>query len=580
MSNSFYTKDNLKLLVHILKDFMIDKYDFTLSPEEDSVSRKILFDIMVKVNTECSGKSVSLQAMNIRVLNAAKDVLVNKYDLTNKSQKPNISNLSRDKSVFGNRQMNTAAIMPEMDPYMRKNTDTKQTLMERLVLERDKEVGIDHIPVNDVSMVIKPTVETADKPDDFVKRLKQFESQRNIIIDDLEARRPKSQDEEAAIKQSIMLDRNQVNMEMHEMNNIQTHDPKSVMSLLQVNNRPLIPTENINSKFNEGKEDTVIPKNIHSRLIEKYLSVNSFDRDWEKEKSRYNYSISALAHTNSIQNRYRNINNICVTTLVIPDEIVQTNDTIKQSFNHDFTFSYPYLILKIDEFNDVYDGTNDVVRKAFCKLVFDKAYKGQNGRGYVVLKPMQNEKKYFYPAPLSSLNKLSISLLKPNGTLFNQSTDSFNTLLIEYVAPRPNFLKITCDGYFDKNEFFVGDYVLFKNYQMTKLSPVQLDVDIKTFNEYINRNEGFEILELGDANMNGFYNVFYIQAPGVFNKQLGQYQVTNNIINCLNIYNSQIITPSPNGMIMNFSLQHSISMTLELIVDDARVLDTQSTFNF
>jgi len=115
---------------------------------------------------------------------------------------------------------------------------------------------------------------------------------------------------------------------------------------------------------------------------------------------------------------------------------------------------------------------------------------------------------------------------------------------------------------------------------MTKLSVFQLDADILTFNNYINNPNGFEIKSLGTPNSNGYFNVFYIYAPGQFNKLIGQYQVTMNLINCLNNYDSQISIPTNNGNIMNSSLQNSISMKIKMIVDDARILDTQSTFNF
>jgi hypothetical protein len=178
------------------------------------------------------------------------------------------------------------------------------------------------------------------------------------------------------------------------------------------------------------------------------------------------------------------------------------------------------------------------------------------------------------------LNKLSISLLKPNGTLFNESNDAYNVVKIEYDGTKPKFLKITCDSFFDKNEFFVMDTIIFKNFVMTKLSVVQQEIDIKAFNEYINQNNGFEIVEVGAPNPNGYFNTFFIQAPGQFNRSLGQFQPNMNLINCLNAYNSQILTPTANGSIMNFSLQHSISMKVNVIVDDARIIDTQSSFNF
>jgi hypothetical protein len=97
---------------------------------------------------------------------------------------------------------------------------------------------------------------------------------------------------------------------------------------------------------------------------------------------------------------------------------------------------------------------------------------------------MQHEKKIFYPAPLSSLNKLSLSLLKPNGALFNNSMDNFNILKLEYDGAKPNYLKITTDIYFDKNEFFIGDFILIKSYLKLKTYNKKTMIPIK-FKSYV-----------------------------------------------------------------------------------------------
>lgn len=581
-NNGFYTKENLKLTVNIFKDYMSESFGLNLESEDDlSNIRKLLFELMNRVNEESKDKNIPIQVKNIKVMNIAKEIYIKRFDLNDKNKKPNIQNLSRDKSIFGNRQVQISSLVPEIDPYNRKNTEQpKEVFIDRLINERNKDIGVEKSKLPTIEEVINPTTEKAEKAEDFIKQLLYFENQRNIVIDDIESRRPKNTNiEQHNILPLLSIDRITADKEINDINNIKNHDPKAIMSKIQ-NQEAMVPIQNIYSKFSEGNEQMVIPKNNILKTIEKYISINSFDRDWLIEPLRYKYSVNFMTKSNSIQNRYRNIESISISKVIIPDEIIQINNPVKSSFNYEFTFAYPYLILSIDEFNDVYDGTNDNIRKAFCTLVFDKAYKGQNGRGYVVLKPMQHEKKYFYPALLSSLNKLSISIQKPNGALFNSSTDSYNVLKIEYDSSKPNLLKITNDLYFDKNEFYIGDFVIFTNYLMTKLSVIQQDSDIKEFNEYFNNPEGFEIINLDSPNINGFYNVFYINAPGQFNKKIGQYQVKMNLINCLNNYNSQIVTPIPNGHIMNFSLQHSISIKINTVVDDARILDTQSTFNF
>lgn len=354
----------------------------------------------------------------------------------------------------------------------------------------------------------------------------------------------------------------EVDAELHEMLNSAKHDPLSLY-------RQAAPVEDIIEPIR--KELTINPKTSQTRIISKYIGISSQDRMWWTGDYRYQYGVFLLQ-------RHRNIDSISIGRVIIPDEIIQLSDPTKQSFNYDFTMAYPFLILKIDEFNDLYDGTNDTIRRGFCKLIFDKSYRGQNGRGYVVLKPEQHERKYFYPAPLGVLNKLSISLLKPNGALLNKSKDSLQVLNITYSNTKPNYYLITTNKYYDKNEFFPGDNVLIKSFLMTQLSLSQADKDIKLFNEFINNEEGHEVLETTSANGSGFYNGFYIQAIGTFNDSLGQFTADASLISCLNAYNSQ--SPGASGSLLNMSLQNSISMKLDLIVDDAKILDTQSVFNF
>jgi hypothetical protein len=308
-------------------------------------------------------------------------------------------------------------------------------------------------------------------------------------------------------------------------------------------------------------------------VIGKYISINSQDRTWWVDSpKRYEYNVQ-------LSTRFRNIDSISVGKVIIPDEIIQLSDPVKTSFNYDFTMAFPYLILRIDEFNDIYDGTNEVVKKGFCKLVFYKSYKGQNGRGYVILKPEQKEKKYFYPAPLATINKLSISLLKPSGQLLNKSVDSYKILSVVYDVAKPNFYKVTTNVFFDRNEFYIGDTVIFKNFSMSRESLLQNTNDIASFNEFINRSEGHDVIELGTANASGYFNSFYIQCIGSFDGMLGNFVIDSSIVSCLNNYNSAI-TPFVNGSIMNLSLQNSISMKIDMIVDDAKILDAQRVFNF
>jgi hypothetical protein len=379
-----------------------------------------------------------------------------------------------------------------------------------------------------------------------------------------------------------------------KLNAIENHDPKEMFSkqfspeLIGTDTKPftntniMMNTENLATPF-LGGERFLNPRNHSVKEVKKFISINSVDRSWGIDTLRYRYTINSLSENSDLQKRYRNITSIQVGKVVIPEEIIQTTtptfQSVKQYFNYDFSFGYPYIILNIAEFEDVYDGTNNAIRKAFCKLIFNQYYKAPNGRGFLVLEPIQKEKKTFYPNPLSSFAQLSISVLKPNGTLFNTSADSYKIFKLEYEAFNPHYLKIVTDVYFDKNEFFVGDDVVLQDHEMTRLDNAMNPTHILEFNAFINRPQGHELKQIGSANDNGFYRTFYIQAPGSFDKVNGRFDVNTALINTLSLYNAQIdfcseATP-PNGRLINSSLQHTISLTIEMLVDDAKIIERQ-----
>ena len=255
-----------------------------------------------------------------------------------------------------------------------------------------------------------------------------------------------------------------------------------------------------------------------------------------------------------MNNRHRNIQAIQVGKVIIPDEIIQLSDPIKQTFNENFQFGFQYMILCIDQFSDVYDGSNELMNDCFCKLVFYRSYRTQQGRGYVILKPEQNERKVFYPALLSELNNLSISLLKPNGEMFNKSKDNYNILSITYPDPStyPEYLMITTTTFFDVNVFFRGDYIIIKQFSM--LNNI----------EFINKEH--EIINIGVDNGNKYFNSFYVKTKGYFDDMTGIFIVDQDFLSCLKLYNSGY--PPPSGKLLNVSMQNSVSMKLDMIVDN------------
>ena len=560
MNNNFYTTSNMKNLINIIKDYMSDKFniDLSLSDTEEN-TRKIFLTVMTDVNNmnQNQNKNLSLQDTNIQVLAKVKDYYCSKLNLSNVNaganlKKPNIENLTREQTIYGDRPLKQNIIIPEQNPYFKRD-DAQNTSIEKILSERNEDVNPKKV-IPDFNTIANVTKETSQNQDEFIKKLQDLQNERNKIqFENLNV--PKADIDPAVLYRTV-----------------QKNDDDAFTD----KNKKFKDITIRNQSFTDGVENFIIPKKNDNVIIEKYLSINSIDRDWSSGLAplRYRYGINFLTKNNDLMNKYKNIDSIKVGKVIIPCEQIPSNN----ASNH-INFSYPYVILSIDEFNDVYDGTNDAIRKSFCNLIYESSYRSPNGRGYIVLQPVQDEKKQFYPAPLSTIQKLSISLLQPNGELLSYRQDSYQISLVEQDTDR-NKLLVTLSAYFKPIDLFNLDYVLIQNFAITQLVPQQLISDVNSLNEFINRSSGHEILSLGTPNANGYYNKFYISAPYTFNKSSGTNNIQTALMNCLNYYNLNNTSSAPNGILLNQNLQHSISFKVDTIVDNARILDVQSVFGF
>ena len=273
-----------------------------------------------------------------------------------------------------------------------------------------------------------------------------------------------------------------------------------------------------------------------------------------------------------MQNRLRNVHSMKVTSVIVPLELKDPNmgnsgaNTTSSVLGFNFNFNYPYVLLSIDEYNDVFDGTNDTVRKGFCQLVFDSQFSSPNGRGYIKLKPVQDEEKLFYPDIISSLPTLTLSLLKPNGDLLNSTEDAMDIFKIEYEPYQKFYLKIVTVKYFQKDAFYTGDYVRLEDFVLYRITEQQDEKLIGDLNRFINRDSGHEVMAIGDANDSGYYRTFYIRAPGEIDHTSGSFVVNEEVTNQLyyfnNEYDYECNASIKNGMVINDSLQTCVSMTV------------------
>ena len=536
----FMTVDNMRLCIDVFDKYMRDKYDFDIfSVAHDTNVKQVLYKIMTQVDAEY-GSDLNIKDKNNIVLNFSRDHYRQHYKLSKNSsnKKVNVKNLQREHEVFGARSMNTIQIKPEAVFERGRSTENEFKQMEESRKEPTQRVQ----PKFD-----EPKSEDALRPDDFNKRIANLTKSRGDLT-------------------TVPQERLQQDSEFAKRNIIDVN-PKDMFVMNDASSSAPITKSVLRQEF-------VTSPTTKIYTSERYFCINGFDRDWDVSRQRFRFTTDFSANDNSIQHRYKNIKSLSVKRIIIPQEIRESssiNNVPKSYYNYSFNFNFPYVFLQIDEFDNVYDGTSETVRKGFTQMIVDKCYFAPNGRGYLVLQSMQDEKKVFQ-TPLSELSRLSISLRKPNGELFNDSVDDLKIFKVEYELLNRQYLKIVTNKFFDKNEFYKGDTVVLRDYALTQLSQSMTTSAMRTFENYINRTQGHEVIELGQANDSGYYRNFYIKAPGTFDESCGKFVVDAALIDCLNAYNDAYnFTANPNttnGMMLNMALQCVFSFKIEQILPD------------
>lgn len=571
--SNFITIPNFELLKTIFSSYMRDRYGFSTDTIDKDVYQKQLYTIMMDLEKSPTWRAASLKDINNAVLNEWRDLQVKEHALTPLPAKAVVKSLDRDKQLYGDRPVITApqTILPE-NTTLGASADGVSKAFERVMQQRDKEADRKKPPADTSAL---------EEPKQDAYSLEEFTSK----MADLEQRRE---------------ERFQANIDLAAQSRADIGgaggggaDPSILYRTMQTTQEAekasalQLQLENATASPMHG---SIIPL---QRMIEvkKYVAVNGFDRDILTQKLRYRYSVP------DFNNTYRNVVSIQFTKLILPMEIVEPRtltNTPRPWFYHDYKMSYPYVLLNIPELMTSYDGTNDAVRQSSTMFVYDNSYKSENGRGYIIMVPAQNETLTYTPTPLSTLPaRMTFSITKPNGALINNSVDNYKLFKLEYTALNRTYLKVILNKYFDKNEFYKGDTVLLRHCQFD--TPKDTATFVGTvgssayarLNDFINRREGHDIVELGQANANGYYDSFVILAPGTLDDEDGQLVIDSDLVTAVTEYNSahshefcnhndpSAAVMLPTGAVVNMSLQNVITMCIKSLSTDTTVLDTQ-----
>uniref|UniRef100_A0A6C0F0W5 Uncharacterized protein n=1 Tax=viral metagenome TaxID=1070528 RepID=A0A6C0F0W5_9ZZZZ len=371
------------------------------------------------------------------------------------------------------------------------------------------------------------------------------------------------------------IDQTQVDpMELFKLGNQLTNNYMDRIEERIVNNNDAQPNNISGSELTKMQDSLIkLQRETQPKYIEKvhYINVNSVDRLWEKNaESRYNFKVQFNQNSTfdgaGISQLYKNIVSVELVSAIMPmDSSIIPFDTRLYCG----IMKYPYLLLRIDELDSVFRGTNNWADRAFSTLLFDKVFftnilsneyitgtstsnsvvnsTPKNGfateyiRGFMKFNPAYFEKKKFYNNPLASLNRMTISITDPRGNFINSQSDVLqlsniafssnlaiinnNTIEITASDSFPystqgdfKMVKITTTTFFSNRLFRIGDRIIIRNFTMAS-NPA---TDNSSFVSFITRPEGHTVINL-DKEINGgttgdnrgFIQTLYISPPGV-----------------------------------------------------------------
>ena len=224
----------------------------------------------------------------------------------------------------------------------------------------------------------------------------------------------------------------------------------------QPNANPTIALPNAVRTREALPQDTLIrqPDILSYKETEYNLFINSADRDWvnNKNDTRYQFVVNFSPANNrqgyglspAAQVKFKNISRIELVKAIVPAEGLDILLRKKASGTTDpnntdaviNALSFPYISVRVTEFDNNNYGTNNVIDNTFGVLQYDANWVSESidvrndltlSRGYLAMIPkFMKSQKVYTPTPLASLNKMTITFQRPDGTVLSPNTDAIN----------------------------------------------------------------------------------------------------------------------------------------------------------
>ena len=310
--------------------------------------------------------------------------------------------------------------------------------------------------------------------------------------------------------------------------------------------RPVLPQD-----FLQKEEDI-----LNYKESEYNLFCYSADRDWTVNtgENRYNFSVlfnpgnvttnNGVRANTSTQIKFRNIVRIELVKALVPvegiDVLIDKGYASSTAFNQTIintnVLSFPYLMVRVPELDTNSVGTNQNIDSAFGLIQYDANWITDNTNvvqrgGFLGMIPkfMKCQKTY-YPTPLATLQKLSIQLQRPDGSLVSPLLDTLDisgfllsnsiaTTTAPTVYPIPNtgtvyakngaaaglsqFIWIQTSSWFNTFMFNQGDRIQLKNLAFTSTFTGNATA-AQDFISYLTRTDGLLVVNIGHYSGSAF----------------------------------------------------------------------------
>jgi hypothetical protein len=300
------------------------------------------------------------------------------------------------------------------------------------------------------------------------------------------------------------------------------------------------------------------PDKMSYRETETNLFLYSGDRDWisNTTETRYNFSTvfdpaglpgsTPFYQNPSVPTRFRNIVRIEFIKAIIPgeglDPLVRKSTGTAYTPNANMNaLSFPYIQVRVPELDTNSYGTNQGITSSFALIQYDANWINDSSlgdqRGYLAMIPKFMKCQKVFTTPLSTLQRLSIRLQRPDGTLLSSSLD---TLDVQNVFPSiavnsgvfgaggvsgtvylrdpavdvagSAYYWVKTKNYFSVASFNAGDRVLLKNIAWSSWTPLspsgnQLN-QLTSIVDFLERASGHVIVSVGMVTGSGTSSVF------------------------------------------------------------------------